>query len=120
MTPLHEAVVDASVAPALPWTECANGLRRLACTVPTLDADRVFDVVSTVPVGVVKTGLRLQTQARGIGGILGHPNYDCLHLALALDRSSALAAADRHFIRVVTRAGVLPPDRLLVPLEGTA
>lgn len=73
-----------------------------------------------MPVEVVETGLRLQTQALRLGGVLDHPIYDCLYLALALDRGAALATADRRFIRVVTRAGVLPPGRLLTPPEGTA
>jgi hypothetical protein len=38
---------------------------------------------------------------------------------LALDRSAALATADRRIIRVVTRAAALPPGRLLAPPEGT-
>lgn len=75
-------------------------------------------VVSTGPIKVMETGLRLQTEALRLGGVLGHPVYDCLYLALEL--GAALATADRRFIRVVTRAAALPPDRLLTPSEGPA
>ena len=142
--PLPEAVVDASVAlkwvldeppsswaralpasakltaPALLWTECADGLWRLARATPTLDASRAFGIVNTVPVEVVETGLRPQTEALRLGGALDHPIYDCLYLASALDRGAALATADRRFIGAVTRAAALPPDRLLGPPEAAA
>jgi predicted nucleic acid-binding protein len=107
------------IAPALLWTECANGLWRLARTVPTLDANHAFGVVSAVPVEAVEIGLGLQARALRLGCLLDHPIYDCLYLALALDRSAALATADRRIIRVVTRAAALPPGRLLAAPEGT-
>lgn len=46
---------------------------------------------------------------------LDHPVYDCLYLALALDRGAALATADRRFAAAITRAGALPAPRLLTP-----
>lgn len=144
MTPLHEAVVDASIAlkwvldepaspwaralpksvkliaPALVWTECANGLWRLARATPALDAGHAFSIVATVPLEVAETGPQLQAQALRLGCDLDHPIYDCLYLALALDRGAALATADLRFLRVLRRNAVLPPDRLLAPPEIAA
>jgi predicted nucleic acid-binding protein len=144
LTPPSEAVVDASVAlkwvlneaasswaralpsntrlsaPTLLWTECANGLWRLARSVPEFDAGHAFGIVSTAPVEVVEVGLEVQAQALRLGGRLGHPGYDCLYLALALDRGAALATADARFLRVLRHAAVLPSDRLLAPLAAPA
>ncbi len=91
------------------WTECANGLWRIARAVPALDADHAFGLFSTVPVEVAETGLAIQAQALRLGGRLDHPSYDCLYLALALDRGAALATADRRFLRVLRRFAILPP-----------
>ncbi len=142
MTSPLEAVVDASVAlkwvldetgsswaralpdtagliaPALLWTECANGLWRLARVTPALDAGRAFEIVSAVPLEMVEAGLAIQAQALRLGGRLDHPIYDCLYLALALDRGAALATADRRFLRVSRRSAVLPPERILSPPEA--
>lgn len=139
MTPPPEAVVDASVAlkwvlnepesdwaralpagvrllaPALIWTECANGLWRIARALPSLDAVHAFGVVSGVPLEVVESSLRTQAEALRLGGRLDHPVYDCLYLALALERGAALATADKRFLRVLRRAAMLPPGRLLFP-----
>lgn len=142
MTPAPEAVVDASVAlqwvlnepesawaralpgtlalvaPTLIWTECANGLWRIARAAPATDASRAFAVVSTVPLEVVEPGLPLQARALRLGRDLDHPVYDCLYLALALDRGAALATVDRRFLRVLRQAAILPPERVLTPPES--
>jgi predicted nucleic acid-binding protein len=106
------------VAPNLLWTECANGLWRIARTVPALDACRAFGFLSKAPVEVVETGLEMQAQALQLGCQLDHPVYDCLYLAVALDRGAALATADRRFLGVVRRTAILSPERLLIPPEG--
>lgn len=97
------------VAPALLWTECANGLWRIARALPALDAGHAFGIIGTVPMEAVETGLAVQAQALRLGGRLDHPVYDCLYLALALARDAALATADRRFLRVLRRAAILPP-----------
>ena len=104
-----------SVAPALLWTECANGLWRLARVAPALDAVRAFGIISAVPLETVETGVRVRARALRLGCDLDHPVYDCLYLAVALDRGAALATADRRFLRVLRRSSALPPERLLTP-----
>jgi predicted nucleic acid-binding protein len=71
-----------------------------------------------VPLEVLETGPRLQARALRLGCDLDHPVHDCLYLALALDRGTALATADRRFLRILRRAAVLPPERLLIPPEA--
>ena len=58
--------------------------------------------------GLARAALRLATR-------LDHPVYDCLYLALALDRGAALATADARFAAAVRHAGLLPSGRLLTP-----
>lgn len=105
------------VAPALLWTECANGLWRIARASPpgALDAADAFEVIAAMPVRIVEVGLPLQATALRLGVRLDHPVYDCLYLALALSEGVPLATADTRFLRVIARAGILPPDRLLTP-----
>jgi predicted nucleic acid-binding protein len=102
------------IAPALIWTECANGLWRLARTAPGFDAGHAFSIIGTTPLEVVETGLASQARALDLAGRLAHPVYDCLYLALALDRGAALATADGRFLRALRRAA-LPEERLLAP-----
>lgn len=109
---------SALVAPTLIWTECANGLWRIARAAPAMDANQAFAVVSTVPLEVVEPGLAIQTRALRLARDLDQPVYDCLYLALALDRGAALATVDRRFLRVLRRAAILPPERVLSPPEA--
>lgn len=105
------------VAPALLWTECANGLWRIARAAPAgaLDAEAAFRAITAMPVCIVDADLPLQASALRLGLELAHPVYDCLYLALALARDIPLATADTRFLRLIARAGILPPDRLLTP-----
>ena len=108
------------IAVALVWTKCANGLWRLARATPALNAGHAFGIVATVPLEVAETGSQLQAQALRLGCDFDHPVYNCLYLALALDRGAALATAGLRFLRVLRRNAVLPPDRLLAPPEIAA
>jgi predicted nucleic acid-binding protein len=48
-------------------------------------------------------------RALTMAGSLRHPIYDCLYLALAEDLNISLVSADRRFVDLIRRAGLLTP-----------
>ena len=85
------------------------------CHPGTFDAGRSFGLIGALPLDVLPAERPTHAAALRLGAELDHPVYDCLYLALALERGAALATADRRFLDAVRRAGALPPERLLTP-----
>jgi len=92
----------ALIAPDVWRVEAANGIRRAVReSVGTqAEAREWLSILDDAPVqdvptiGVLKQGLDLAMA-------LGHPVYDCLFLALAIDRDCRMLTADEKFRRVV-------------------
>ena len=105
------------IAPELFLSECGNALWRLTRTGVLSEAEQqdAHGDLAAAPVAILACSLALHAEALRIATRLRHPVYDCLYLALALDRGAALATADLRFIRVLRAAGLLPPGRLLIP-----
>lgn len=101
------------------WTECANAFWRMQRAprpgAARIDAEEAFALLGAIPVRSVPTGAEMAGLALRLATRLDHPVYDCLYLALALDRGAALATADARFAAAVRHAGLLPPGRLLTP-----
>ncbi|MBX9700658.1 MAG: type II toxin-antitoxin system VapC family toxin [Acetobacteraceae bacterium] len=107
------------LVPGIFWTECANAFWRMR-RAPRSGAKRIdamahLALLRLVPVRVAEASSDAAERALHLGIRLDHPVYDCLYLALALDRDAALATADLRFAAAIRRAGLLPLDRLLTP-----
>lgn len=140
--PLAEVVVDASVAvklliaeadstwalslarsdatlvaPELLLSESGNALWKLTRRGLLTQAAEagLYESLEALPLQIIPCGAILHVAALRLANALGHPVYDCLYLALALDRGAGLATADQRFVRVLRAAGLLPQDRLLTP-----
>lgn len=107
----------ALIAPELLLSECGNVLWRLVRTGFLSEAEQqdAHGGLATAPLAILACSPALHAEALRIATRLQHPVYDCLYLALALDRGAALATADQRFIRVLRATDLLPPDRLLTP-----
>lgn len=105
------------LAPDLLPTECGSVLWRMARTgrIDPAMLERFWSRIGATPLMTCGTGWREADAAMRLAMRLDHPIYDCLYLALALERGAALATADRRFLTVVGRTGVLPPDRIVAP-----
>ena len=93
-------------APAILLGECANALwakvrRRELSSAEALER---LEALQTVPVELVPLDA-LAGEALGLAFQLDHPVYDCLYLALALQRDLLLITADGRFTDVVQRHG---------------
>ena len=109
-------------APSLLCAECGNALWRMVRT-DRIDAsllERFWSAIAAVPLSLRHADWALNAAALRLSMRLDHPIYDCLYLALALERGAALATADQRFLRVLRRSDVLPPDRLLTLPETGA
>jgi predicted nucleic acid-binding protein len=101
----REAMDRTLVAPDVWRVEAANGLRRAVRIgeLPPEEAPRLLKVLDRAPVRdlptppLVPAGLELALT-------LGHPIYDCLFLALAIEQDCELLTADDSFVRVVHSA----------------
>lgn len=102
----REAMDQNPIAPDVWRVEAANGLRRAVRMgeLPPQEALRLLKVLDRAPVRdlptppLVQAGLELSL-------LLGHPIYDCLFLALAIEQDCRLLTADDAFLKVVlTRA----------------
>ncbi len=108
-----------ALVPALFWTECANALWRMQRAPrqgqPRIDADAAFAALRAFGFDTQRFDPDVSAVALALAVRLDHPVYDCLYLALALDRDTALATADLRFAAAIARSGALPPERLLTP-----
>ncbi len=94
------------IAPAILLGECANALwakvrRRELSAGEALER---LAALQTVPVELVSLD-SFAGEALGLALQLEHPVYDCLYLALALQRDLLLITADGRFTDVVRRHG---------------
>jgi predicted nucleic acid-binding protein len=67
-----------------------------------------------MPVQIVASG-DLVERALDLAVVLEHPIYDCLYLALALDRRARVISADRRFIIASRRRSDLDGAVILLP-----
>ena len=105
------------LAPELLLSECANVLWRIQRrgeATPEHVVGLLADLIAN-PLAIEVMPRSVHGLALGLALRMAHPVYDCLYLALALDRDAALATADRRFAAAIQRAAALPPDRLLTP-----
>jgi predicted nucleic acid-binding protein len=90
------------LAPDLLAVEAANALsvrvRRREFT--AVEARSALADLLTVPVAYVADHA-LAPAALSLAADLGHPAYDCMYLALALDRAGFVVTADRRFAAIV-------------------
>lgn len=101
-------------APDLLMSECANILwKKVRRGELTRDeASLAIELLVRADVELVPTRA-LASAATRLSLDLDHPAYDCMYLALAIDRGDAFVTADRRLVRVVVERG--PPD-----LQGRA
>ena len=91
-------------APQLLLVECGNALwARVRRDLISADEARAcFDLLSTAPVTLAPDG-RLMPLALELALEIDQTVYDCLYLALAVERDAALVTADRRFCDAVRR-----------------
>ena len=92
-------------APDLMRIECANALWAKARRGELDHAEVVerADALGTVPMTLVPQEDVLSDAVR-LALELGHPVYDCLYLALAVQRDTYVVTADRRFVNVVRQS----------------
>jgi predicted nucleic acid-binding protein len=94
-------------APDLLYIECANILWKKAVKgdVTHSQAARALKELRTSPVTIVASGPLLE-KALAMAGVLRHPVYDCVYLALAAEKKMPLVTADERLARVVAQGKV--------------
>ena len=97
---------DNVIAPRLMAVEAANALWRRSCTgeITGPEARRLLEGLRALPVGYVDEDVLLG-DALDLATRLGHPIYDCVYLATALDHDLRLATADLRFARLLRANG---------------
>ena len=99
------------LAPALLRTEAANALwsasRRGRLTAE--EAADALDLILRAPLRVVSEDASLYPRALQLAHLLDHPVYDCVYLALALQRSMPVVTADRRFVQAASRLAEAAP-----------
>lgn len=90
-------------APTFLRVEAGNVLRTLSSrgALTGSQAREAFDLLLEAPVTWHELDGEVMYGALEIGLALGHPIYDCLYLALAIDLGASLVTADRRFHRAV-------------------
>lgn len=98
----HTLLRQPLIAPAWWLVEAGNGLWKSAQRgeITPGEAVALLDDLKEVPVTTVD-GTELLGSALALASALGHPIYDCLYLALAIDRDLGLVTADTRFWRAV-------------------
>ena len=91
-------------APTLLQVEVANVLRTLTArnTMTGSDAAEAFDLLFDAPIIWHEPNSAMMRAALAIALALGHPVYDCIYLAHAIDLGVPLITADRRFHRAVS------------------
>ncbi|HEV8031381.1 MAG TPA: type II toxin-antitoxin system VapC family toxin [Stellaceae bacterium] len=102
------------IAPVLWLAEAANVLWRRACIgeITAGQATVRLDELRNAPVASLAIEPHLD-HALKLAMEIGHPVYDCLYLALALQQGTHVVTADRRFAAVATRPELAGRVRLL-------
>ncbi|MDO8964335.1 MAG: type II toxin-antitoxin system VapC family toxin, partial [Coriobacteriia bacterium] len=114
-------LADAGTAlhiPDLCVLEVANALWkyvRVGTLSPEAAAERLKDM-RRAPV-IVHATPRLADESLRLAVVLGHPVYDCIHLALAADLGARVVTADARLVQAATAAGM---GELVVWFEDAA
>jgi predicted nucleic acid-binding protein len=102
---LAQQIVHSSLlAPDLLLIECGNAIWRHVALgeVSPADVPELCAVLSVMPVEIVASS-ELVERALDLAVALNHPIYDCLYLALALERGARVVSADRRFLAASRR-----------------
>lgn len=89
------------IAPSIIWSELANAVWKNA-RLGTVDSGIWDDVAAKLPslVAIHSTeGLLLQTAVK-LAVDNGHPVYDCIYLALAIQTGARVVTVDKRFLNV--------------------
>jgi predicted nucleic acid-binding protein len=102
------------IAPDLWFVEAANALwRRVRIgEITAEEAAARFSELANAPIASVVMEPYLD-QALKLATEIGHPVYDCLYLALALQHDTHVVTADRRFAAAAGAAGLTDRVRLL-------
>ena len=102
------------IAPALWLAEAANVLWRHAQTgeITGNEAAEYFSELLQAPVATLPIEPHL-TQALKLAIEIGHPVYDCIYLALALQHRTHVVTADRRFASAASTPNLAGSVRLL-------
>jgi predicted nucleic acid-binding protein len=87
------------LAPDLLLIECGNAIWRHVQLgeVDLAELPGAWAVLRAMPVEIIRSD-ELVERALDLAVALKHPIYDCLYLALALDRGARVVSADRRFL----------------------
>jgi predicted nucleic acid-binding protein len=97
------------LAPDLLWVECGSVLwtKVRRGVLPAADAALAGRVLRGADIETV-AGRLLLDDALSLALRLDHPVYDCLYLALAIQRERPFVTADRRFAERVEASGIAP------------
>ena len=100
----HRIVSYSLIAPDLLLIECGNAIWRHVelGEVDPGQVPEVWAILRSMPVELVASD-QLVERALELALALKHPIYDCLYLALALDRGAQVVSADRRFLAASRR-----------------
>ncbi|WP_420959696.1 type II toxin-antitoxin system VapC family toxin [Brucella sp. IR073] len=106
------------IAPDLLMAECANILWKKAQRreISTQEAIGSADILRRAEIELVPTRNLLEPATR-LAIELGHPAYDCMYLAVALQRKLRFVSADKRLLRAIELKGTEALSALCVPLH---
>ena len=110
-----DALLDQELmAPVLWLAEAGNVLWRKARTgeITAVQANARLCELLKAPIASLPIEPHLE-RALGLALVIGHPIYDCIYLALALDHDTHVVTADRRFASAASRPGIEGRVRLL-------
>jgi predicted nucleic acid-binding protein len=95
-------------APDLLMSECANILWKKVrrSELSRDEASLAIELLVRADVELVPTRA-IASRAVALSLDLDHPAYDCMYLALAIERGDAFVTADTRFVRLVAERGAL-------------
>jgi predicted nucleic acid-binding protein len=102
---LAQQIVHSSLlAPDLLLIECGNAIWRHVQLgeIDRVQVPRLWAILRQMPVEMVGTR-ELIERALDLAVALNHPIYDCLYLALALERGARVVSTDRRFLAASRR-----------------
>jgi len=93
-------------APDLLMSECANILRKKVRRgeMSRDEASLAIELLVRADVELVPTRA-IASRAMALSLDLHHPAYDCMYLALGIERGDAFVTADKRFVRLVADRG---------------